>query len=456
VPGRARLLVVGLLAFAVATTVAAAYNLPNLYGGKDSTCFWNIGVVNDGSINIAYPDADANYWAAGYTAPPGATLRLKGEYPHARFVSISSYNLLGVPSDALVDYQLTPDRGSRNPFRPGVPRDVKRRSFTLTLLDSSPPSALNPDQRTGEPARNALYTKPAGDTSGLHILLWRVYVPDRGRGLTGGVPLPRPELRLANGTIQTGKQLCKTLTSQVKRLPDLSALLIPKAQYDSLRYQPGVPPYFPAKRHPAWRVQYNRAYLLALYTGPTYHPTLTNVSKNGQGGFFPNIDNQYARAAINRKLGRVVAFRGRMPTTPRTFGGERIMNQEAQLRYLSFCMNESVLTTRVMDCVYDEQIPLGAHRRYVVVTSRRQDRPRNATARCGVAWLAWSPRGDGGSDHDFGWMQLRNMLPSPSFHHAIQDTKVPGDERSVMGSYLPTGTYYKNKRAFEKLGCPVR
>jgi hypothetical protein len=447
---------VGLALFGAMAAAAAAYTIPNLYGGTDSTCFWNIGVVNGGTINVAYPDAGANYWGAQYTLPPGAKLELKGEFPHARYTSIQSYNTLGIVTDALVDYQINPDAGSSNPFRPGVRRDVNRRSFTVTLLDASPASVINPNQRTNEPARNVLYTKPAGDTTGLHALLWRVYIPDKGRDLRGGVPLPQPVLRLADGSVQTGQHLCDTLTSQVKRLPDISALLVPGAQYDALRYQSGVPAWFPAKNPPVWRVQYNRAYLLALYRGPHYRPTLPSPTKAGQSGFFPNIDNQYARAAINRKLGHVVAFRGTMPTTPRTYGGETFMRQPTQLRYLSFCMNESVLTTRVMDCVYDEQIPVGPHRRYVVVTSRAADRPRNATAKCGVAWLAWSPRGDGGRDHDFGWMQLRNMLPSPSFHRAIQDTKVPGDERKVMGSYLPTATYYKNKQAFEKLGCPVR
>ncbi len=451
-----RTLLAGLAAFAGVVAVAAASTLPNLYGGKYSTCFWNIGVINGGTMNIAYPDASANYWGAAYTLPAGATLELHGEYPHARYASVESYNALGVPTDALVDYQITPDRGSSNPFRAGVRRDVTRRSFTITLRDASPPVPLSPDQRSGEAPRNFVYTKPAGDTSGLHMLLWRVYVPDRGRDLRGGVALPRPVLRLANGTVQTGQQLCRTLTTQVRRIPDISALLVPATQYNAMRYQPGVPPYFPAQKRPLWRVQYNRAYLLALYAGPSYHPVIPNPTKAGQSGFFPNIDNQYARAAINRKLGKVVAFRGVLPTTPRTVGGGRYMAQGTQLRYASFCMNESVLTTRVMDCVYDEQIPLHAGRRYVVVTSRAQDRPRNATAACGVAWLPWSPRGDGGRDHDFGWMQLRNMLPSPGFHHAIQDTRSPGDEHRVLGAYLPTGTYYRDKRAFEKLGCPVR
>ena len=453
---RRRAVVLALAASLGLAVAAVAYTLPNLYGGKFSTCFWNIGVVNGGTINIAYPDASANYWGAAYTLPAGATLELHGEYPHARYASVESYNALGVPTDALVDYQINPDRGSRNPFRAGVRRDNRRRSFTISLPDGSPPVALSPDQRSNEPARNFVYTKPAGDTSGLHLLLWRVYVPDRGRDLRGGVALPRPVLRLADGTTQTGARLCRTLTTQVKRIPDISALLVPASQYQTMRYQPGVPPYFPAQRRPVWRVQYNRAFLLALYTGPAYHPVVTTPTKAGQSGFFPNIDNQYARAAINRKLGKVVAFRGVLPTTPHTVGGNAFMAQPTQLRYLSFCMNESVLTTRVMDCVYDEQIPVSTHRRYVVVTSRPQDRPRNATARCGVAWLPWSPRGDGGRDHDFGWMQVRNMLPSPTFRHAIQNTRTPGDEHHVLGSYLPTGSYYQDKRAFERLGCPVR
>jgi len=44
------------------------------------------------------------------------------------------------------------------------------------------------------------------------------------------------------------------------------------------------------------------------------------------------------------------------------------------------------------------------------------------------------------------------MLPAASFRHAIQDTTVPGDERSVLGPYYPVGTY-TSKAAFQKRGC---
>lgn len=443
-------------ALAFAPAAGAADRIPNLYGGKFSTCFWNIGVISPRYINIATQDAGVSYWAAVYTLPPGATLQLKGSYPHGRYAAIQSYDLLGVGVDALADYQIDPDTGSRNPFRPGVRRDVPRRSFTLTLRDTTFPGRANPAPRSTEPRRNVLYTRPAGDTSGINVVMWRIFIPDKGRDLRGGVALPTPVLRLADGSVQTGQRLCATLTSQEKRLPPPTALLIPEEQYNALRYQPGVPPWFPATRPPLWRVQYNRPYLLALYTGPAYQPQVVNPPKGGQGGFFPNLHAQYARAALNRKLGKVVAFRGTMPTTPATFNGGPVLRQGTQLRYVSFCMVESILTTRVVGCRYDEEIPLTATRRYVVVTSRTEDRPRNATKRCGVAWQLWSPRGDGGRDRDFGWMQMRNLLPSPTFRRAIQDTKTPGDERAIMGPYLPTGTYYRNKQAFEKLGCPVR
>lgn len=438
-----------------AGATAPAATLPTTIGpGKFHDCFWSIGAINGGAMNIAYPDAGANYWAAGYAVPAGATLELVGKFPHARFASVQAYDPLSAPVDALVDAQLNPDKGSVNPFRPGASRTAARRSFTIRLAEDGLGAPPDPDQRAGAPARNVLHTIPAGATSTTRVLLWRVYVPDRGRDLRGGVALPQPRLTTASGAVLTGQAACDALTPPGGGLTsiDPSALLIPKDQYDALRYAPGVPAYFPAEPKPVWRVQYNRAYLLALYT-PGVIPA--GVTKTGQSGFFPNLFNQYARAAVNRKLGKVVAFRGTMATTPSTYGGEK-KARATQLRYQSFCMNESVLTTRVMDCAYDEQVPLTKGRRYVVVTSRSGDRPRNATTKCGVAWVRWSPTGDGGDDHDFGWMQVRNMLPAASFHHAVQDTRAPGDENAVMGQHLPTGTYYQDKKAFEKLGCPVR
>jgi hypothetical protein len=44
------------------------------------------------------------------------------------------------------------------------------------------------------------------------------------------------------------------------------------------------------------------------------------------------------------------------------------------------------------------------------------------------------------------------MLPDPSFAQAIQNTTHPGDEKAVMGDYLPSVTYMSTAQA-ESAGC---
>ncbi len=245
----AALLVAAVSVAALGTGAAApAATLPTTIGpGTFHDCFWSIGAINGGAMNIAYPDAGANYWAAGYAVPAGATLDLVGKFPHARFASVQAYDPLSAPVDALVDAQLNPDKGSVNPFRPGASRTAARRSFTIRLAEDGLGAPPDPDQRAGAPARNVLHTIPAGATSTTRVLLWRVYVPDRGRDLRGGVALPQPRLTTASGAVLTGRAACDALTPPGGGLTsiDPSALLIPKDQYDALRYAPGVPTYSP-------------------------------------------------------------------------------------------------------------------------------------------------------------------------------------------------------------------
>ena len=63
------------------------------------------------------------------------------------------------------------------------------------------------------------------------------------------------------------------------------------------------------------------------------------------------------------------------------------------------------------------QIPLDADGDYTIVYSRAEDRPANATAENGVAWIEWSPRGEGldapQNRADFGMLMMRIMAPEP-------------------------------------------
>jgi hypothetical protein len=328
-------------------------------------------------------------------------------------------------------------------------------------------------------------------------MLYRVYVPDAARDLAGDTPLPEPKLTLADGTVLTGQAACDAMDSESKdykvikgdpdvtRLPDPSALLLDDVRYSALRYPdalepgqqvkvfpppglPGAPLYqvgrevadpdsFPAIYNPSaersveWRAQYNRRYLLQLWTGDDAPGAETEPDRVG-GGFFPNIHNNYVRAALHRTFGKVAVIRGKLATSPTTASGDKRMG-EGQVRYSSFCMNESVKTTRVMDCVYDEEVPTDEDGFYTIVVSRAEDRPHNAKSQCGNAWIEWSPNGDGFADRDFGWFQIRNMIPDVEFNQAVQNTQVPGDEVEAMGDYLPNVEYYDDADAFEATGC---
>ena len=326
--------------------------------------------------------------------------------------------------------------------------------------------------------------------------LYRMYVPDDPSSITGSVPMPEPTLTLANGEVLTGQALCDAVDAESKdlkkttgnpeaiRLPDPSALNLDPATYDALRHperipegekvqvfppagQPGTPLYqvgrptadpqtFPATYRPGeersveWRGQYDRRYLLQMYTGDDAPGANLTPPRTG-GGFYPNIHNNYVRAALSRGHGQVAVVRGKLATSPRTSNGEPVMDT-GQVRYTSFCMNESVLTTRVMDCVQDEQVPTDANGHYTIAISLAGERPANASEQCGNAWIEWSARGDGAEDSDFGWFQIRNMLPDSDFEHAVQRTTTPGDEAAVMQEYLPD-VEYMSTAEFEKLGC---
>lgn len=403
------------------------------------SCFWigPFAVKLGPEYNYAFPDYGAAYWTARYDAPPpGSTLQLRGRFAHARYQSVHSYaSGTSSPLDAVNDLATRPDRGSGNPYLPGANRDMRHRSYTLEVSGDPPPVDI------AERTPNTLYAGADGVTA--QELMYRVYVPDDGRGLAGGAGMPRPTLTLADGTVLRGSALCDALGTRENYLPSSA---IPESLYLSLRDQPDKPATFPARLPVRWRAYYSTNY--------TVNCTYLEICPDNPvrtGGQYSNVDNNYVGAFINREYGKVLVLRGKMPRTPRTMRGEKRMGQ-GQMRYWSLCQNESIATTKGAGCLFDEQVPLDSHRRFTIVTSRREDRPDNARRRCGVGFIPWSKRGDGMGHTDDGLLLLRNMLPAPGFEHAVQNTQVPGDEEEVMGPYLPE-TEYTSRDEFESRGC---
>jgi hypothetical protein len=424
---------------ALGGAVLAAAAIPGRAGGARTNCFWTqVGASRFGiGADYAFPDSGAVYWTARITMPAGSYVGFRGRFAHARYQSLNAYDAAtNAPVDGLDDVDTAPDAGSVNPYRAGADRDATRRSYTIRMYDTPAPAHRR---------RNALYAGVTGAAG--QDLIYRVYVPDTftRAGLTGGAGLPAPTLHLADGTVRTGAAACAALHAQRARLPITS---LPRTAYRSLRDQPGKPRTWPAAATPVFRAYYNTAFSLACgYRGECAgDPART-------GGQYSNADSQYMSALVSRafRAGPVLVLHGRLPTTPRTGRGVRRMGS-GQLRYWSICQNESIYTTIGSGCAYDSRIPLSRDRAYTIVTSLRTQRPADATRRCGVAWIPWPAAGDGDGHRDDGLLIVRNMLPSARFHHAIQDTSVPGDERSVLGPYYPVG-HYTTRAAFDRRGC---
>lgn len=416
-----------------ATTLAAADGEP-----ATSSCLWSEPVTID-SNNTQYPDAGVAYWFTAVTLPEGATLRLHGTYPHSRYASFNSYGVdpatgePGLPVAALADVEIEPDAGSTNPFLPGADRTAAERSYTVEVTA---------DAATG--ATNALVVDPPTDGGTAAQLIYRVYLADDGTAPLGGVPLPRPELVRADGTVLADEAACSALAASGEPPTTLPAL--DEAQYRSL-VALGDPATHPAQDPPRWVRFFNarQALLWSFWPGTTQEAALATVDATAQGGYYSNAHTDYVVAPVNHLLGpdpdgaNVLVLTGRAPTTPRTVAGEATMG-EGQVRYWSLCQNESPVTTRGAGCLHDEQVPVDDRGRYTIVVGRPEDRPDSATAECGVAWLDWGT-GDGVDRPEAGTLILRQLLASPAFDEAIDRVPAPGQEQATMGPYLPEGRY---------------
>lgn len=459
-PARATARLAVVLASLTMATVACADDGPTGDGpgatstgvttdGTAADCFWSEAVTAS-SNNLQYPDSGATYWYSAYTVPAGASLRLSGTFPHARYLSFNVYGPdpttgdPGHPLDALADVDIAADPGSANPFVEGADRTVEDRAYGIEIVPAPAP---------GDRAANTLY----GDTAEQQII-YRVYVADQGRDPTGDAGLPTVTLALPDGTVLEGDDACATLgvdtVLHTERLPTLS-----REAYDEL-VALGDAATHPAFDPPVWRAFFNptHALLSTFWTGTGNEADIATLDATRRGGYFSNVDNQYLIAPVSRLLGpapdgaNLLVLTGAAPVTPATSRGEPRM-EPGQVRYWSLCQNESPVTTRGSGCLYDEQVPRRSDGTYTIVVGRPEDRPANATAECGVAWLDWGP-GDGAGRPTQGTLLLRHMLPAPDFEATIANVTAPGQEAEVLGPYLPVGAYL-TPDAFAARGCPV-
>ncbi|RLZ07216.1 hypothetical protein EAH57_13410 [Acinetobacter sp. 2JN-4] len=413
-------------------------------------CMWQDAVSSqDGTggenpMNYALPDSNVSYWSSEFSVPEGAKVLIDGDYPYARHTSLVSYTAQGERVNSLVDVNIQPNQGVTNPFIVGNNRLNKERGYKAELVLGDLPTS---------PKENTLYA-PKTDSNDV-ALIYRVYVPNKGFNVKGGVDFPRFKVQLANGEVKTGTEVCNVLKVKKKVLDNVkSPLELVLSLYDKQPHEG-----FPAQVIPTWYTAYNRvANLRCLYK---YNlDQCEGFQTERELNQWATPDNEYTFSVISRKLGKVVVLKGKVPQIAATSGNETTLAQ-GDIRYWSICTNE-LITTATNFCIYDEQIKQkDKDGFYTIVVSLPEDRPTNATEQCGITYLPLSERGDGytGPDaiekghNDVGFLIMRNLLPYPDFNQAIQNTKIWGDEKTVMGDYLPDISY-TTKADFEAKGCP--
>jgi hypothetical protein len=136
-----------------------------------SACAWPI---EDSYLtaNSGLPDTAAWYWGQSFTIHQGTQVVVSGVYPDARYASFTVYSSSELPftsngvASSLADFQIAPDPGSANPWRRVA---ASGGHFTLKLR-----MQVSPGQD------NVLPLAPAGVTSGVGYLEYRVYLPASG------------------------------------------------------------------------------------------------------------------------------------------------------------------------------------------------------------------------------------------------------------------------------------
>jgi hypothetical protein len=428
------------------------YNHDCFWGGPKGVDYENMPNVQPIQIPNQYPDVGSTYFNAQFLLPAGASLTLEGKYPYERYFSYTIWkaltsnaialNAIG-PGDHLRDVDIKPDPGSVNSFLPGAKRYTgSPRNYTLHVVSGPVPRVR---------ARNTIYTGYTDPSIRIGMAM-RNYLADKGKDGTGGVGLPKLTLNLADGQKLHGAAACAAL--HPIKTPTKSTF--PAAVWKQLVASSSDPVNAPARNPVHWERFWNAAYSVAgqFVSNPVerakmYPPTDT-------GGFQSNPDTRYLAAFISLKYSPVVTVTGKMPTFPTTLPASLSWpTRPYQLRYWSLCTGSSPVSGFGYGCVYDQEVPLRADRRYTIVISRPADRPRNATTACGYQWLTFGDGEDYPDPAARNWIDIvymRFMAANPSWAQAPQQMKTPGTEAKVMGPYLPQSTYTTTK-AFEKLGC---
>ena len=397
--------IVALACAGTGTAATAKQSLPRF----PFCSWWFETTPQNPNTNVALPDTSAAYWTTPFFADPGLKITMKGQFPNARFMSVNVYNNSGGVfttsngvESGVSDFQVAPDRGTRNPFQQ---RTLRNGRFTLTIQRH-----VSPSQTNVLPLVPSTPTKGNLLPPGFGFIIYRVYLPHSGD--FNSVRLPTL-IFARHGGSQTLPRCSDN--PKVKRLAHALLSRISKSAA-------AMPKFPPTSGAPAFA-----------------RPLEATTNR-----LFPNVANAYVAAPFSATPGTVVVVQAKAPTFTPDSTALPWPNPAYNLRYWSLCNNEDVSPYPVVDvtdpqtnqqifgCSADLNTPI-VNGQYTYVLSSLAERPPNTTTADGVAWLPYS------NDQVKEVLIMRNML-GDGFPNSVQNVNQDGDPASAqaaMGAYYP-------------------
>jgi hypothetical protein len=458
-----------------------------------------------------YPDPHVTYLILGvFYAPFGTKVIMEGEFPHARFFDVQVSPPLdpavyyfdgkfGSPEVPIVDVDIEPLPGHANPFLVGADRNATNRSYQLTwtlVAENGPrlePAFRPPHFRAPGNHRYASaiqYGGPLGDPDseysqlGHGLGVWesgafwvRYYAPDLDTGSLGGVGLPKVLYELPTGEqfyinadfSEAEQQVNQTRGNWETESAEPDELEGPGVgwSHDFGILQTGISAIFDSvgKTSPEDKA-FGRALELGLTGRGMHQPPPGNYESSASKCIYIS----YLGRGMTIGEGKVAVLTGRLPTTPRTRKGERVVNA-AQARYWSLTSyplpdwTDLSFIGPAYTSIMDEDIVTDEEGWYTIVFSRAEDRPQNAVPEHGVTWVDW------GTIATQGWvLRWLSVFPDWKDLNIVPDvTNLPyektswlspqydpswmgfNNRNSKLGDYLPV-VHYLTKAEFESLG----
>jgi len=366
-----------------------------------SSCAWPI---EDSYLtaNSGLPDTAAWYWGQSFTIHQGTQVVVSGVYPDARYASFTVYSGSELPftsngvASTLADFQIAPDPGSANPWRRIA---APRGHFTLELRMHVSPGQVN-----------VLPLAPAGVTSGVAYLEYRVYLPATG----DASHIPLPHITVENRGSAQPLRACTSHTTAIP--PPVREATTPRATTPSSSRTSRLAPlrFFRAAFH-TYFPNPQTAYLLAYTTPPT--------------------------------ASQVIVVTGKAPTSPAGAHPSIWPGASDQVRYWSMCVNIGEGTDPVvlnylpgehtdLGCRADDATKLSAGGRYTYVIGTEAQR----TTIERVAGVTFLPLSLAQPAPPLYLLAMRYTLANPSFESAAQNVIQTGSASAAaqtMGAYYP-------------------